>query len=212
MNDDVKRIVTGIFDELDGMMDGHGFKRRKNGLVYSRAFGKTKQKLELVYSTHPLGQPGAMARIYPWLSVYFPEVNQLAEDILGENMLIDSLKDLTLRQPIQMGTKAEPWLLFGASDAKALSLKIKDFFQTNTIPFLDALTDIDHYIRLCETGDKRLMMDERQYIYLACAYALKNDFSGGYDLVKTRFGKTRSRRVYKNLFEYFEQQLSFGGK
>ena len=32
------------------------------------------------------------------------------------------------------------------------------------------------------------------------------------DLVKTRFGKTRSRRVYKNLFEYFEQQLSFGGK
>lgn len=50
--------------------------------------------------------------------------------------------------------------------------------------------------------DKRLWMDDRQYIYFACAYALKKEYQKGYDLLEKRFGKAGSRRTYQKLFEY----------
>lgn len=204
---EVKQTVINIFNDVDELMNDNGFNRRKNGLVYSRTIDKVEQKIELIFFSHPLGQMDAIAQIYPWLSVYYPEVNDLATRILGENILLDSLKDLTLRQPILIHTDSDDkWFLFNKSNEKDLSLKISYFFKANTIPFLNSLTDVNSYLKLYETQDKRLLMDDRQHLYFACAYALKGDYQAGYDLLAKRFGKT-SRRIYTNLFKYFEQHL-----
>lgn len=207
MNKDVKKLVLDTFDEIDEIMREYGFKRRRNGLIYSRTIGNTKQRIELVFQTHPLGKPDALVRIYPWLSVHFPEVNQFATAVLGENIIIDSLKNLTLRQPIQTGKEYERWFIYNESDIKTISLKIKEYFIKNTIPFLNSLKNIEQYIRMYEMKDKRLWMDDRQYIYFACTYALKKEYQKGYDLLEKRFGKAGSRRTYQKLFEYFEQRL-----
>ena len=71
MNKDVKKLVLDIFDEIDEIMREYGFKRRRNGLIYSRTIGNTKQRIELVFQTHPLGQPDALVRIYPWYLCIF---------------------------------------------------------------------------------------------------------------------------------------------
>ncbi len=202
---EVKQTVINIFDDVDEVMSENGFNRRKNGLVYSRTIGNVKQRIELIFSSHPLGQIDALAQIYPWLSVYYPEINELAASILGDNILLDSLKGLTLRQPALICTD-DRWFLFSNSNEKDLSLKISYFFQFTTIPFLNSLTDVNSYLKLYETKDKRLLMDDRQHLYFACAYALKGDYKKGYDLLEKRFGKA-SRRMYTKLFKYFEQYL-----
>lgn len=187
-------------------MSENGFNRRKNSLMYSRNVNKVKQKVDLVFFSHPLGQPDALAQIYPWLSVYYPEINELAISVLGEdNEILNGLQGLTLRQPVLIGAK-ERWFLFNKSDERNLSLVIAHFFRVNTIPFLNSLTDITSYLKIFENQDKRLIMDDRQHLYFAFAYALIGDYRKGYDLLEKRFGKSFYKR-YVKLFEYFEQHL-----
>ena len=80
-------------------------------------------------------------------------------------------------------------------------MKISNYFQFTTIPFLNSLTNINAYLMLYETQDKRLLMDDRQHLYFACAYALKGDYKRGYELLEKRFGKA-SHRIYAKLFKY----------
>lgn len=114
---EIKQMVIDIFNDVDNLMNENGFNRRKNGLVYSRTIGKVKQQIELIFFSHPLGQIDALAQIYPWLSVYYPEVNKLAASILGDNILLDSLKNLTIRQPVLIYTD-DRWFVFSNSNKK----------------------------------------------------------------------------------------------
>lgn len=204
-NKEIKQIVVNIFENVDGIMSENGFNRRKNGFVYSRNINKVKQKIELVFSVHPLGQPNALAQIYPWLSVYYPEINELAINVLGEDFFENGLHGLTLRQPVLVGAN-ERWFVYDKSDTQNLASSIAHFFQENTIPFLNSLVDIASYLMILESQDKRLIMDDRQHIYFAFAYALSCDYDKGFDLLEKRFRKSFPTR-YPELFEYFTEHL-----
>ena len=203
----VKQIVIDICENVDEVMFENGFNRRKDSRVYSRKINNGKQRVEVVFSTHPLGQPNALAQIYPFLSVYFPDINNLAISVLGEdNDIIRGLPNLTLRQPFFIKGTNGYWYLFHESEKQGLSSQIANFFRVNVLPFLNSLTDIDTYLKMFEAQDKRLVMDDRQHIYFAFAYALKGEYRKGYNLLDKRFG-TLTRRKNPTLFEYFEQRL-----
>ncbi|MBQ9140373.1 MAG: hypothetical protein IJX63_01085, partial [Lachnospiraceae bacterium] len=73
MNADVKRILNGMMEEyIDEVLESNGFKRRKNSFIYSRKIGITKQKIEMISFSHPSYHPGALAHVYPWLTIHFP--------------------------------------------------------------------------------------------------------------------------------------------
>ena len=203
----VKQIVLNICENVDEVMFENEFTRRKGSRVYSRKISNGKQRIEVIFSTHPLGRPNALAQIYPFLSVYFPDINNLAISILGEdNDLIRGLPDLTLRQPFFIKGKDGYWYLFDESEKQSLSSQIANFFRADAMPFLNSLTDIDSYLKMFETQDKRLIMDDRQHVYFAFAYALRGEYRKGYNLLDKRF-KALTRRRYPELFEYFEHRL-----
>lgn len=202
---DIKRIIcTLLEDNIDAVMQKSGFSRRKNGLIYSKSIGTVRQKIEMIYFVHPQYQTDALAHIYPWLSVYYPEVNELAAEILGENALLSGLKGKTLRQPIQIYTKSERWILQEEKQLRRLADGISRFLKEYTLPVLCELETSAGYIDMYESCDKRLIWDDRQHIYLACAYALNGEYQKGFKVLEKRFGNPGLRKQYQKIFAWFE--------
>lgn len=113
MNVEVKSIMINIMEySIDKVMYKYDFKRRSNSFNYIRSIGTTKQKVEMIYYSHPSYCPGMLAHIYPWLSVYYPEIDRVSKSIVDDtNIAISNRKDTTLRQPIQIYSGSERWTL-----------------------------------------------------------------------------------------------------
>ena len=84
MDKDVKNTILNMAEsQLDEVLQMNGFKRRNNSLIYSRKCEGSIQKIEIMYFLHPSYYNHALAHIYPQLSVYYPDIQDLAKEILG---------------------------------------------------------------------------------------------------------------------------------
>ena len=204
MNVDVKKILSNMLEEsTDQVMFMHGFKRRRSSFFYSRTIGTTKQKIEIISFSHPSYHPGALAHVYPWLSVSFPAVNEIASEMVEEN-LIANLKDITIRQPVQIYSDSECWVLMSDMESEKIAENMNKFFIEYTVPMLDDLGSVCDYIKLYEQKDKRLIMDDRQHIFVASAYVLEGDYEKAKGVLENRFGKTGVRKKYASAFDYLK--------
>lgn len=208
MDKDVKNTILNMAEtQLDEVLQMNGFKRRSNSLIYARKSKGSTQKIEIMYFLHPSYYNNALAHIYPQLSVYYPDIQELAKKILGDTIITSGLKNQILRQPIQVYHDSKDWVLYNEKDNITIGENIKDFLVNYSIPLLNDINNIDGYLEAYWNDDKRIIKDDRQHVYFACACALKKDFNEGYEIVKKRFGKKGSRRQYAALFAYFEDKL-----
>lgn len=208
MNADVKRILNGMMEEyIDEVLESNGFKRRKNSFIYSRKIGITKQKIEMISFSHPSYHPGALAHVYPWLTIHFPDISEVAVQMVEEE-LIDNWKDITIRQPIQIYTNSERWILMDEIGVKSLAEDIEMFISEHTIPLLDDLRCVDDFIKFYEAQDKRLIMDDKRYLYIVSAYILQKDYINAQKVLELRFGKPGLRKRYASAFNYLENIIS----
>ncbi len=207
MNAKYKPIVLYILENYtDRVMQESGFKRRANSLNYFRTIGSTKQKLDMACFSHPPYYSGSLLHIYPYMSVYFPEINKTAEN------MIDNVGDTTIYQPIQMKAfDITPWILM--TDAKeevdAVAKKIMSFLQQCTLPLFDDLKTIDGYIDkyVQQEGNKKIELSEAYYFYVASAYAIKGEYAKGLEVLNNRFVGPAIRKYHAKAFEYFETKL-----
>ena len=196
MDKDVKNTILNMAEtQLDEVLQMNGFKRRSNSLIYARKSKGSTQKIEIMYFLHPSYYNNALAHIYPQLSVYYPDIQELAKKILGDTIITSGLKNQILRQPIQVYHDSKDWVLYNEKDNITIGENIKDFLVNYSIPLLNDINNIDGYLEAYWNDDKRIIKDDRQYVYFACACALK------------RFGKKGPRRQYAALFAYFEDKL-----
>ena len=208
MDKDVKNTILNMAEtQLDEVLQMNGFKRRSNSLIYARKSKESTQKIEIMYFLHPSYYNNALAHIYPQLSVYYPDIQELAKKILGDTIITSGLKNQILRQPIQVYHDSKDWVLYNEKDNITIGQNIKDFLVNYSIPLLNDINNIDGYLEAYWNDDKRIIKDDRQHVYFACACALKKDFNEGYEIVKKRFGKKGTRRQYAALFAYFEDKL-----
>ena len=208
MDKDVKNTILNMAEtQLDEVLQMNGFKRRSNSLIYARKSKGSTQKIEIMYFLHPSYYNNALAHIYPQLSVYYPDIQELAKKILGDTIITSGLKNQILRQPIQVYHDSKDWVLYNEKDNITIGENIKDFLVNYSIPLLNDINNIDGYLEAYWNDDKRIIKDDRQYVYFACACALKKDFNEGYEIIKKRFGKKGPRRQYAALFSYFEDKL-----
>lgn len=206
MDKDVKNTILNMAEtQLDEVLQMNGFKRRSNSLIYARKSKESTQKIEIMYFLHPSYYNNALAHIYPQLSVYYPDIQELAKKILGDTIITSGLKNQILRQPIQVYHDSKDWVLYNEKDNITIGENIKDFLVNYSIPLLNDINNIDGYLEAYWNDDKRIIKDDRQHVYFACA--LKKDFNEGYEIVKKRFGKKGPRRQYAVLFAYFEDKL-----
>ena len=211
MNIKYKPIALYILENyIDDIMTESGFKRRSNALVYSRTIGTTKQKLEMVCYSHPPYYAGSLLHIYPYMSVYFPEINKTAENMISNEGTMTIQQ--TIRQPIQakaFGTT--PWILM--TDAKeevdAVAEKIRIYMKQYTIPLLDDLKTIDGYIDKYERqeGNKTISLSPEYWFYVASAYAIKGEYAKGLEVLDNRFKGPAIRKYHARAFEYLKMKL-----
>lgn len=185
MDKDVKNTILNMAEtQLDEVLQMNGFKRRSNSLIYARKSKGSTQKIEIMYFLHPSYYNNALAHIYPQLSVYYPDIQELAKKILGDTIITSGLKNQILRQPIQVYHDSKDWVLYNEKDNITIGENIKDFLVNYSIPLLNDINNIDGYLEAYWNDDKRIIKDDRQYVYFACACALKKDFNEGYEIVK----------------------------
>ena len=199
MDKDVKNTILNMAEtQLDEVLQMNGFKRRSNSLIYARKSKESTQKIEIMYFLHPSYYNNALAHIYPQLSVYYPYIQELAKKILGDTIITSGLKNQILRQPIQVYHDSKDWVLYNEKDNITIGENIKDFLVNYSIPLLNDINNIDGYLEAYWNDDKRIIKDDRQHVYFACACALKKDFNEGYEIVKKRFGKKGPSIIHAN--------------
>ena len=199
MDKDVKNTILNMAEtQLDEVLQMNGFKRRSNSLIYARKSKESTQKIEIMYFLHPSYYNNALAHIYPQLSVYYPDIQELAKKILGDTIITSGLKNQILRQPIQVYHGSKDWVLYNEKDNITIGENIKDFLVNYSIPLLNDINNIDGYLEAYWNDDKRIIKDDRQHVYFACACALKKDFNEGYEIVKKRFGKKGPSIIHAN--------------
>ena len=199
MDKDVKNTILNMAEtQLDEVLQMNGFKRRSNSLIYARKSKESTQKIEIMYFLHPSYYNNALAHIYPQLSVYYPDIQELAKKILGDTIITSGLKNQILRQPIQLYHDSKDWVLYNEKDNITIGENIKDFLVNYSIPLLNDINNIDGYLEAYWNDDKRIIKDDRQHVYFACACALKKDFNEGYEIVKKRFGKKGPSIIHAN--------------
>lgn len=211
MNIKYKPIALYILENYtDEVMTESGFKRRSNSLVYSRTIGTTKQKLDMVCYSHPPYYAGSLLHIYPYMSVYFPEINKTAENMISNEGTMTIQQ--TIRQPIQMKPfDTTQWILM--TDAKeevdAVAEKIRIFLEQNIIPFFDDLKTIDDYIDRYEQREKdtRITLSPEYWFYVASAYAIKGEYAKGLEVLDNRFVGPAIRKYHAKAFEYLKMKL-----
>ena len=199
MDKDVKNTILNMAEtQLDEVLQMNGFKRRSNSLIYARKSKESTQKIEIMYFLHPSYYNNALAHIYPQLSVYYPDIQELAKKILGDTIITSGLKNQILRQPIQVYHDSKDWVLYNEKDNITIGENIKDFLVNYSIPLLNDINNIDGYLEAYWNDDKQIIKDDRQHVYFACACALKKDFNEGYEIVKKRFGKKGPSIIHAN--------------
>ena len=199
MDKDVKNTILNMAEtQLDEVLQMNGFKRRSNSLIYARKSKESTQKIEIMYFLHPSYYNNALAHIYPQLSVYYPDIQELAKKILGDTIITSGLKNQILRQPIQVYHDSKDWVLYNEKDNITIGENIKDFLVNYSIPLLNDINNIDGYLEAYWNDDKRIIKDDRQHVYFACACALKKDFNEGYEIVKKRVGKKGPSIIHAN--------------
>lgn len=199
MDKDVKNTILNMAEtQLDEVLQMNGLKRRSNSLIYARKSKESTQKIEIMYFLHPSYYNNALAHIYPQLSVYYPDIQELAKKILGDTIITSGLKNQILRQPIQVYHDSKDWVLYNEKDNITIGENIKDFLVNYSIPLLNDINNIDGYLEAYWNDDKRIIKDDRQHVYFACACALKKDFNEGYEIVKKRFGKKGPSIIHAN--------------
>lgn len=104
-------MVCSLTSELDFYFEEKGFKRRKNGLIYTRRIGTTVQKIEMVFFSNPSYHKKVLAHIYTYMQIYFPDVNNIAKTLAGNLIPEEWISKFTIRQPLQIYSKSEDWCL-----------------------------------------------------------------------------------------------------
>lgn len=215
MNADVKTAILYIMEHhMDTIMEKHGFKRRGNSLNYIRVIGTTRQKIEMSCYSHPSYYPGTLAHIYPFYYVLYPEINKVAQNLISDMDL--ALKNIgnwnkTFNQPIQFAySGTEQWVLLTneKSEADVIAKKIIIFLEQHIIPFLDELKTIDGYIDTYLQRDERIRKDDDFYFFIACAYAIRQEYAKGLEVLEQRFRTPSSREIYRKAFEFLESKNS----
>ena len=205
MDNMAKKVMNDMMENyIDEFMATYGFYRRGKSLNYSRKINDTKQQIEMIFHIKPSYQSGSIMHIYPWMSVYFPKVNELAIQMIKDINLVAGLDRSTIRQPIQISTDSERWMLMHEDDCKSLAEQICEFLKTYTMPLLYSLEKISDFIQIFEKEDKRVMMGDAQYVFIIAAYVLQSEYEKAKVVLEERFGKAGPRRRYASLFTYLD--------
>ena len=205
----LKRV---LMTELDPYLKMNGFTRDESSLEYVRRYEAGEQHLEMNYTLHPKIDTRADSRLYPWIQLRFPEVNQIALKMVdGELSLLGGSAEITLRQPLDIVIPNDAhvyWFTYGGEQDFELCVRsIQGYIEEWVMPFLDEYTTIASLANFFQTKDERILAQRHFYIYVAAAYILLGQPARAMEVLESNFGKAGPRRDYAKAFAYVEERI-----
>jgi len=198
-------LREALSTELDDVLAASSFVRRTNSLEYSRKCISGRQLIRMYYTFKPKYQPGASGHIYPQITVEFPELNQLALEMVDGNERLIGDANITFSQPIDMVIPKEHhlrWFTYGPETFSECVGSIKLSLESWIIPFSDEYTSVSSITSAYESNDGRIVMQKHFFIYVAAAYLLLGKLESAMEVLEDKLGRAGPRRDYSNAFEY----------
>ena len=201
-----EKLCRALAAELDPYLEAGGFTRGKNSLDYIRSCEGGEQVLQMHFTFKPTLDSRANAHIYPWLRLKFPDVNQIASEMVGGQHGVIGTSDITLAEPMEFAVPKDCrvlWFTYGRDEDYVLCVRsIQGYIEKWVIPFLDEYTTVKSLTDYYETKDERIRAGRHFYIYVAAAYILLRQPAKAMEVLESRFGKAGPRRDYARAFEY----------
>jgi len=190
-------------------MSENDFKCSKSGLVYSRNFRSSTQRVELAIQIHPKDNPNASAAIYPQMEVLMPSVDRVLDAMIGDDLgLLEGVTGGRSKQPIGFTSrKAETgrWFIYQPNSVHTVVDEIGAFLQRWTMPFLNVYATPEDVLLADQGGDERLLRDRAQLMRVVAASLVCNREDYAQELMAKSLGSVGARRRYERVFDYVQK-------
>jgi hypothetical protein len=193
---------------LDTYMAEHGFVRRQSSLIYKRQIGEATQTIDLALQIHPKDNPDAAAAVYPIMEVLIPDVDHIKDDIVNNNLgLLQGVTNALSNQPIGFTSqKVDPgrWFIYQSDSVSDVIIKVRDFIDRWTIPFLDIYFCAKDIVDADEKADGRMVSDRAHIIRIVAASLICNRKDYAKSTMERWLGSPELRRIYKPVYDYID--------
>lgn len=199
-------LIEGLVAGADSRLSARGFVRATRSLVYERAIGDSKQRIDVAMEIHPKDKPNAAAAIYPFMEVEMPAVDRALDEMIdGDAGLLEGITGGRSKQPIGFTSeKKHPgrWYVYQADSITGIVIEMLDFIERWTLPFLDGYTVPADIVDVDRCDDPRLVRDRAQMMRVIAASMICNRAEYARALLASRLGATGIRRRYQRVFDY----------
>ncbi len=201
-------LILNLEAILDPYMVTQGFTRSKPSLIYKRQFKGAVQIIDIALQIHPKDRPDSSAAIYPQMEVLVPTVDQVLDDIVGDNLgLLEGVTGGRTKQPIGFTSAKQHdgrWFVFQPDSVLPVVADIRAFIERWTLPFLEGYANAEDIIAANERDDARIARDRAQLMRVVAAAVVLDRSSDAQDLMEKWFGAPGLRRRYKQVFDYIK--------
>jgi hypothetical protein len=210
MKDEIKAcLIASLEASLDPYMAEQGFTRRAKSLVYKREYQGSTQSVDVEVQIHPKDNPNAAAAIYPIMEVHVPAVDQVLEDMIGDNLgLLEGVTKGLSNQPIEFtAQKAEKarWYVYQPDSVSEIVQSIRLFMERWTMPFLDVYATPEDIVAADEREDGRMVADRAHTMRVVAAALVCNKRDYALAQMEKWLGATFVRKRYQQVFDYIER-------
>lgn len=211
MKDEIKACLIASLERiLDSHMRERGFARSKASLVYKRHLGDSTQIVDLALEIHPKDRRDAAAAIYPRMEVLVPSVDQLLDEIVGDNLgLLEGITGGRTKLPIGLTSEKNHtgrWYVFQPDSIPGVVEDLKAVLDRWTIPLLDAYATPEDILAADERNDARLPRDRAQVLRVVAAALANNRPDYALAVMGQWFDAPGLRRRYQRVFDYIAQK------
>jgi hypothetical protein len=134
-----------------------------------------------------------------------PVVSDVAMWLVGGNeVLLSNASGIIVGQDIYFAAPREVHEMWCASGQEQMSHcieRIVPFVDRWTLPLLNDMNDPEDLIRAHISGDNRILMQKRWYIYVAAAYIVCGNRVAARDVIETYLGAPGLRSRYAVVFD-----------
>lgn len=209
-------VRASLERSTDDLMEGFGFTRRRNSLIYERITQEAKQSLDIFLEIHPTDNRDASAAVYPRVKVVMPCVEKAALDMVGGDRKLLGNSDAVVSSPINFlcpKSVASRWFIYQSDSVATVLDGLYAHLQEWIVPFFDDYGSLESmctaYMNVIYQDDPDPVLPVRslkQILRIIAALSLVGRGKDAVFVAEKFFGKPGPRRDYSVMFEYLARK------
>ena len=198
-------LIAALASTSDPFFAEFGFRRTRRGMSYIRLRPEARQALHFHSASNPSYFPGVVLHIQPKLEVVIPSVARIALQMVGDPRLLSGAPDIvvfTLLELLEVPSRQQRWCVSSAAELPACLASIHDGFRRLALPLFEDYSSGLGLTSSYEAGDRRPLIQQHWYVYVAAAYILQNRRSEARAVLERHLGTPGLRERFAAAHAY----------